>query len=138
MAKILGIDYGTQRVGFALSDDGWKYAFVHETFDYSNKQNIFHYMKDLCQHEEVKEIVIGMPLDQHGHQGKKAKEVLEFAEKIKSELKIPVYYEDERFTSVMAKKLIQEAEKKHKKNKGLIDQEAAKLILQSYLDKKNG
>jgi len=138
MSKILGIDYGTQRVGFALSDDSWKYAFAHETFDYSSKKNIFHYMRDLCEHEDVKEIVLGLPLDQHGHQGQKAKEVIEFSEKVKSELKLPVFFEDERFTSVMAKKLFHEANKKHRKNKGMIDQEAARLILQVYLDKKNG
>ncbi len=81
---------------------------------------------------------MGMPLDQNGQQGKKAKEVIAFSVRLKDELGIPIFFEDERFTSVMAKKLLNEADKKHRHNKGLIDQEAAKLILQSYLDKKNG
>lgn len=138
MAKILGIDYGTVRIGLALSDEGWKYAFGHDTLNRSEKINVFHHLKKLCDDEEVKEIVLGMPLDQHGHQGQKAQEVLIFADQLKDKLNLPVNFEDERFTSVMAKKLFHEAEKKHRKNKGLIDQEAAKLILQSYLDKKNG
>jgi len=136
MSKIIGIDYGTQRIGLAISDDGWQFAVTHDTFEVNKDGNFIDYLHDLCKQEDVKEIVIGLPLDQHGQQGDKAKEVLKFAEQVKKKCKRTVNFEDERFTSVMAKQQLDEAAKKHKHKKGLIDQGAAKIILQSYLDKK--
>lgn len=137
MSKILGIDYGGHRVGVAISDDGWQYAFVHKTLDFTSKT----FLKELakvCHDEDVKKIVLGLPLDQHGEVGKKAQEVIDWSKEIEKILNISIILEDERFTSAMSKKLLHDSGRKKKKPKGDIDQQSARLILQSYLDKQHG
>ena len=137
MSKILGIDYGGYRVGLALSDEGWQYAFVYNTLDFTSNTFIKDLVK-ICHDEDIKKIVLGLPLDQHGEVGKKAQEVINWSKEIEKKLKLPIVLEDERFTSVMSKKLLHNSGRKKKRPKGDIDQQSARLILQSYLDKQHG
>ncbi|XOU94526.1 MAG: Holliday junction resolvase RuvX [Candidatus Kerfeldbacteria bacterium] len=137
MSKILGIDYGGHRMGLAISDEGWQYAFIFKTLDFTSKT----LMKDLveiCHDEKVKKIILGLPLNQHGEVGPKAQEVTDWAKEVEMLLKIPIIFEDERFTSVMSKKLLHNSGRKKKRPKGDIDQQSARLILQAYLDKQHG
>lgn len=138
MSKVLGIDYGSKRVGIAVSDEDRKYSFMRETIINISLESLVNEIKEVCVSEKVEKIVMGLPLDQNGNIGPKAKEVTEFARYLHNQLKIEVILEDERFTSIMAKQLFREAGKKLKKEKINIDKQSAQIILQSFLDKKNG
>ena len=137
MSKILGIDYGGRRVGLALSDDGWQYAFVFKTLDFTSN-TFLKDLKEICHDEKVKKIILGLPLDQNGKIGTKAQEIIDWSKKVEKILELPIILEDERFTSVMSKKLLHESGRKKKRAKGDIDQQSARLILQVYLDKQHG
>ncbi|MBU0597957.1 Holliday junction resolvase RuvX [Patescibacteria group bacterium] len=138
MPKIIGIDYGEKRVGLALSSEDMKYSFDYKTIIYENKHQLFHDLKIICQDEGVGRLVIGLPLDQDGQLGKKAQEVKEFSQGVSEFLKLPFEFEDERFSTALVKQLNREAGKSEKRGKKEIDQQSAKIILQTYLDRKHG
>ena len=88
----------------------------------------------LCLHHEVKTIVIGIPFEMSGAKGKKANEVLQFAEALRLVVEIPVLEWDERLTSVQAERALSTMDVRGNRRKELVDQMAAAIILQGYLD----
>lgn len=138
MSKILGIDYGEKRVGLAISDEEKKYSFSYLTLDGGNKNELLAQLSEICQSEKIDRVVIGLPLNQDGGSGPAAEKVKGFGQAISHRLNIPINFEDERYSSVMAGQLFRESGRKTKQTKNLIDQKSAQIILQSYLDKKNG
>jgi len=138
MAKVLGIDYGDRRIGLAITDEDRRYSFALKTLDNKNQAQYLSELKEICDQESVDEIVIGLPLNQEGEEGPAAIKVKQFAESLKEATGVNCSFIDERFTTVMATKLHQEAGKKAKKTKDIIDQDSAVIILQTFLDKSNG
>lgn len=127
----LGIDFGLAKIGLAIADEETKMAFAFDTL--KNDKEFFKNLKEIVECERVKTIVIGMV--SHKKDPQSTKEKMKFAEKIKKELGVPVEFQDEMFTT----KLAQENIKLHGK-KGIAqtdDQEAARIILQSWLDRQN-
>lgn len=138
MPKILGIDYGDSKVGLALSDEEKKFAFARHTLINLQPSELFQNLALICQKENIEKVIVGLPLNQEGKMGKQAKKVHRFGEDLADFLKIPVEFEDERFSTAMAGQLFQEASKKMRETKSIVDQQAAQIILQTYLDKQNG
>jgi len=138
MPKILGIDYGDNKVGLALSDEQKKYAFARHTLINLQKSELFQSLASICEKENIEKVIVGLPLNQEGKMGKQAVKVQQFGNELADFLKIPVEFEDERFSTAMAGQLFREASKKVRETKGIIDQQAAQIILQTYLDKQNG
>jgi putative Holliday junction resolvase len=138
MPKILGIDYGDNKVGLALSDEQKKYAFARHTLINLQKSELFQSLASICEKENIEKVIVGLPLNQEGKMGKQAVKVQQFGNELTDFLKIPVEFEDERFSTAMAGQLFREASKKVRETKGIIDQQAAQIILQTYLDKQNG
>ncbi len=136
MQKILGIDYGAERIGLAITDDEQRYAFMRQTI--TSSENVFEIVKNICREEHVGTVVIGLPLDQDGRPGKAAKAVQEFGKKIASIISAHVVYEDERFSSRQASALYHQAGIANKDSKRKLDQTVAQLLLQSYLEKQHG
>lgn len=122
--KILGIDYGTKRVGLAISDES--FTLARELKILSPKE-FWEQIEDLVASETVSRIIIGLPLNMSGEQTDTTRDVQKFADKLEEKLAIPMEYMDERLSSVMAGNL-----PGGKKN---IDSLAAQIILQNYLDK---
>ena len=127
----LAIDYGQSKVGLAMADGETKIAFAYETLD--NDRNFFQKMAEIIEEENVRTVIIGIPtyvnreeVEYEGEKlGKKLKKVLPFIE---------IEYQNEMFTTKMAhENLIKKGIKGIKKYD---DQEAARIILQSWLDKK--
>lgn len=137
MSKILGMDYGERRIGLALSSEDGQYAFSYQTLENTGKLDLFSELASICRKEDIKVIVIGLPLNQEGTVGKEAMKVQQFSHELKKYLEIPVEFEDERFSSAMASQLFRESGRTVKETKGTIDQKSAQLILQTYLDRKN-
>lgn len=121
--RILGIDYGTKRIGLALSDELGMFA---KEFDIFSSKDFFTNLPKLIEEQEIESIVIGLPLNMSGEHSDKTREALEFAEKLKKITNLKVDMFDERLSSQMA-----EALPGGKKN---IDSLAAQIILQNFLD----
>lgn len=125
--RYLGIDYGTKRVGLAVSDDGGTMAFPYAILE--NNKKLFEQIINIVGKESLKMIVVGESLDYKGNPNIVMKEMGAFVEKLTRELSVPVVYERE-FLSTQQARFFQ-------KDKKRVDDSAAAIILQSYLDKKN-
>lgn len=134
MGRILGIDFGTKRIGLAVSDPRQIIARPLETI--ANNLTTLHKINKVIEDLSVEAIVVGLPFNLKGERGQKAREVELFIEKLKSSTQLPVYEVDERFTSSTAKDTLLQmgVKKKQRQDKSKIDLMAAALILQSYLD----
>lgn len=133
--RILGIDYGSQRIGLSLSDPLNLIAQPIKAM--KNNSSLIADLKQLSIRENVKLIVVGMPLNLKGQHAQKAEEVQEFIEHLKSEIGIEVVKWDERFTTTIAQKtMISMGTKKKERQKrdGRIDSMAASIMLQGFLD----
>ena len=132
--RILAIDYGTKRIGISLSDPLRILAQPLPTIKVTNIKQVLGEIGNLISEKGVAEIVIGKPLHLKGTKGDTAEKVDAFIEKLKEKFRLPVHDWDERWTSLAAERTIRELGKKPFKHKEKIDQIAAQLILQSFLD----
>ncbi|NMB48328.1 Holliday junction resolvase RuvX [Candidatus Kuenenbacteria bacterium] len=123
-ARILGIDYGTKNVGLAISDREQNQAFVYDTLKMTAK--FWEQLVEICEKEKIDKIVVGLPLSLKGEYTKKTEEVVYFVEELENQTKLLVETQDERLSSVEADK----TGSGHGR-----DEEAARIILQSYLDR---
>jgi putative Holliday junction resolvase len=131
--RCLGIDHGTRRVGLSYGDEiGVATPLPALTFSDPSKQ--WAGIASVVRDRKITDIVIGHPLNMDGSSGPKAKEVEEFAQRLRSEFGLPVHLIDERLTSYEAESTIAPANRRTVRKSGLIDSRAATLILQDYLD----
>ena len=133
MGRIIAIDYGQKKVGFAVTDELQICANGLETVHVSKA---FDFLKDYVSREKVDEIVIGDPRKMDNSQSDSARFIEPFVNRVKKEFPdIPVVRMDERFTSKMAFQTMIDAGlgKKARQNKELVDKISATIILQSYL-----
>jgi putative holliday junction resolvase len=138
MEKIsaLGLDIGEKRIGVAGCDGTGLIATGLTTiYRHSFAQTIDN-IKELVREREATILVIGLPYSLDGTIGKQAEKVQKFARKISKILDLPLEYVDERLTSVEATQQLKSSKKFSTYNKGIIDQQAAKIILQQWLDQR--
>ena len=136
MGRSLGIDLGAKRVGIALSDSLNIIASPLKTLTFNNQKDLLRQIELVISEFNVKTIVLGLPLNMSGIDTPQTKKVREFKSCL-SIFNLPIVYEDERLSSVSAKKsmIIQSVKTGHKKSE--IDMRAAAIILQQHLDKIN-
>ena len=134
MGRILGIDFGDVRVGLALSDKNKLIAFPFRTISYHSKKKLISDLIKIISDHKVDSIVIGLPIGLKGTDTNQTLVVREFAKTLRS-FKIHVFLEDERFSSIIAKKSLIKQNIKTGHNKSEIDQRAASIILQQFIDK---
>jgi putative Holliday junction resolvase len=130
--RILGVDYGEKRVGLAITDELKLLSHSLKVVDTTN--SISEIKKVLYEYGNIEKIVVGIPINLKGEVSFKAKQVLNWIEKLKKEVNIPVVTWDERFTTVSAEDFLLEANVKRKNRKKIIDKMSAQIILQNYLD----
>lgn len=131
--RILAIDYGSRRMGLAVSDPLGITAQGLETLERKNKRSDFGRLERLLREYQVREIVLGYPLRMSGQEGTQSQKVAEFAEELRRRFALPVHLWDERLTSAEANRLLREAELSIQKRAQAVDRMAATLILQSWL-----
>lgn len=131
MYRILGIDYGEKRIGLALSDPMHMIASPYDTI--SNDRQLFTSIRTIMEQEDAKLVVVGLPKGMKGQTTQQTEQVEAFVELLTSH-EIRVELVDERLTSVSAEKALREQGVKTGHNKRLIDQTAAAIILQQFLD----
>jgi putative holliday junction resolvase len=133
MSPILGIDFGRARIGLAISDELRLLAHPLETIP-ANKDSVKK-IAEIVRDRKVDKVVIGIPRHMSGEIGKAANEALEFATKLRALLPCPVETWDERLTTVAANRALSDAGKKTRDTRKIVDQVAAQMILQGYLDR---
>lgn len=134
MPKIVALDYGSKRVGVAISDPENKIAFALKTI---STELVLKYIIDLVAAEKTSLVVIGFPVNLDGSLNEISHEINVFINKLNQKIpEIIIEKYDERFTSVIAKKTILNSGigKQKRQNKSLVDKVSATIILQSYLD----
>jgi putative Holliday junction resolvase len=135
--RILALDIGDKRIGVAMSDPMGILAspltIIERQGDEPDTQAII----DLVKKHGAGKIIAGLPVSLDGKIGGQAQKVQLFVEKLLARLTVPVEYRDERFTTVSARQLMQETQKKGKPDRRKDDAFAAALLLQEYLDELN-
>lgn len=134
--KYLGVDYGDRRVGIAASDSGLIAEGV-TVLTVSSMRQAIEKTADIAAARAVDVIVVGLPLNMDGTEGARADKTRAFGRVLGHVTGKPVEYCDERLTSVEADELMTAAGVKRARREAIIDKAAAKLILQSYLDRNN-
>lgn len=133
--RILALDHGSQRIGVAISDELRMLAHPREFIPAEPFANVVERLKTLVREQEVELIVVGMPRNMDGSYGEAATKVREFVTVLREVICIPVRTWDERLSSVAAQRALKEAGRHGSKNiRKRVDQSAAAVILQSYLD----
>jgi len=135
--RLMSFDFGTKRVGIAVTDPLQIIATGLTTI---HPKDIIEYLKKYMQTEQVERFIVGEPKQMDGTASQSAQHVKGFVTLLKKNFPaIPVELIDERFTSKMASATIAQSglKKSDRQNKGLIDTVSATIILQSYLEKKN-
>ncbi len=134
MNPILAIDFGRARIGAAISDQLQLLAHPLETIPANERATSR--VAEIVGEKKVDHVVAGMPRQMNGQIGAAANEVLQFVEKLRAILPCPVVTWDERLTTAAAQRALRDAGKKTRHTRGYIDQVAAQMILQSYLDRR--
>ncbi len=136
MERIIGIDYGSARVGVAQSDPLGIFASPVETVP---SAKIIDYLQSYTLREPISKFVVGYPLNLDGSHAQAAPDVDKFLVRLQKAFPdVPVALEDERFTSVLAHRAMIDGgmKKSDRRNKNSVDKISAAIILQAYLDKK--
>jgi len=135
----MAIDWGQRRIGIALSDESRAIASPHKVVQrVGSLARDLECIVNLTRENSVSLVVFGLPVRLDGSMGPEASGVLEVAEKLGQKIDIPVKTWDERFSSVEAERALIDGNVSRKKRRGLVDQVAAALILQTYLDSGSG
>jgi putative Holliday junction resolvase len=132
--RILALDHGTKRVGLALSDETATIAQPLEFLAAEPMDQFLARLKAIIDDRNVEEILIGLPRNMNGTYGPAAEKAQELATRLRAEFSIPVKMWDERLTSTQANRYLIEAGMRRDKRKTKVDQTAAAILLQSYLD----
>ena len=133
--KLAGIDFGSVRIGVAISDPDRIIASPYEIYTRKNERLDAEYFKRLVREERIVRFVVGLPLHLDGRLSEKAREALAFGAWLSELTDRPVDYMDERFTSVEAGYYLREAKMTMKQRKKRTDKIAAQILLANYIER---
>lgn len=135
--RILGIDYGDARTGFAISDPTGFLASAVETFHSRRMEEVAQRTAEHVKAYQAEELVLGFPKNMNNTQGPRAEKTLELKQRLEELLPgLPITLWDERSTTVSAIQILNTTNTRGKKRKNVVDSVAAVLILESYLNYK--
>jgi len=132
--RVLAIDYGSKRIGLALSDPLLIFSYSYKTI--LNDDKLWQNLDQVIKEKEIVKIILGMPYQENGNLSSNAPMILKFKEALSKRYSLDVIEWDESQTSERAKEIIirNVAGKKKRRDKGLIDRGSASIMLQEYLD----
>ena len=133
--KILSIDYGEKRIGLAISDENEKLASRFLTLENRSQKKSIAEIKKIILEKNIQKIIIGIPIGLKG-ESEQTRNIKEFSAKLSENIEIPIREVNEVFTSKMAEENLLQAGVKSRDIKEITDQEAARIILQDYLNRK--
>lgn len=131
--RILAIDFGEKRIGIAITDPLNIFAYPLTTI--LNDSKFWQNFQKIISEYTVVQILLGYPLKESGDQSTSSKAVIKFKEELEKRVSIPIELVDERYSSEIAKQRIIESvgSKKKRRDKSLVDKNAAAVILEDYL-----
>jgi len=133
----MALDVGERRIGVALSDPLGSFAQPHTTVAVEGRKSDLPKLAAIARDHEVEALVVGLPLHMHGEEGEAAKRARRLGNALGGALGIEVTYWDERLTTVQAERTLIDGGMRRRDRKGVVDQVAAVLILQAYLDSRS-
>jgi putative Holliday junction resolvase len=131
---VLGLDYGTVRIGVALSDFTETIAHPKTFIPATPLSDSLSAISEICLSNNVSRIVVGLPKHMNGDEGDSAAAARKLGAAVAEKTSLPVEYIDERLTTISADNILNECEVKGADKKDKIDSIAAAIILQNYLD----
>lgn len=135
MGAVLAIDYGTKRVGLAVTDIDRSYTFPRDTLLRSTTESEIAHLKQLCAEDGVELIAMGLPINADGTHGPMAKAAQRYAAVLTTHLEIPHVFVDERYTSQEAEEYLRELYPRDtRKRRQMRDRAAAVIILRTFLE----
>jgi putative Holliday junction resolvase len=135
MKRFLGIDFGKVRLGLAISDELGFMSHPLETLRMRDVNKVTKRIAEIVREKDVQRVVVGLPRNMDGSHGSSAEEALTFATRLREYLSCDVVTWDERLTTVSANRALREAGRSTRETRGYVDQVAAQMILQDYLDR---
>jgi len=132
--RIMAIDYGTKRLGVAISDPGCTMAHPLKTVAVHADGSHMDELLKITTDYEVKRVIVGLPLNMDGSVSEIAREVMSWAQNLEIFLDLPVEFFDERLSSFDAHELLMAHQVRGRKRRKVVDKIAASLILKEYLD----
>jgi len=136
--RTLAIDYGSKRIGLALSDPTGTLARPLPFLPAKTDAKLAREISALAQKEQATLILLGLPRHMNGSLGETAAAVQAFAAVLEKTTQVPVKLVDERLSTVQASRQLRESGRDARAQRGLIDSEAASVLLQGYLDMQGG
>ncbi len=133
MHKLMALDIGTKRIGIALSDYLHITVSGHSYIERKPENIAIEHIKKIAGENNVKKIIIGVPLNMDGTQGFQAQDCLDFSKNLENDFEI--IKEDERLTSNQAEENLRNRKINYRKEKGLVDIESACIILEQYIER---
>lgn len=133
--KLLGVDFGDKRTGLAISNDGQTIASGIDQISVGGMQKTAVAVANMAKERGVVAVVVGLPVNMDGSHGPRAEHCEKFARLLAHELDIPVVMIDERMTTMVASRYLNETDTRGQKRRGVIDTLSAQIILQNALDK---
>jgi putative Holliday junction resolvase len=130
---ILAVDWGRKRVGLAVSDSSHSMAFPLKLLDRSSDQTEFHAMRKVVAENGARSIVIGWPMHVSGDSGQNSPAILAWTQTVCIPLGLPVFFADERYSTVLAEEFLRETGRKAARRKVMIDSMAAREFLQEVM-----
>ncbi|RKY04094.1 Holliday junction resolvase RuvX [Candidatus Poribacteria bacterium] len=134
MPVIMGLDVGDVRIGVAFSDPLLFGAHAYGSIERKSDEEAIRRIAELVEERKVERIVVGLPLTLKGRVGEQGEKVREFIRMLREKVDVPIIEWDERLTTAAAERILREMGVPGRKRRKVIDQVAATLILQSYLD----
>ena len=135
MSRLLGIDYGTVRIGLALSDPTRTLASPLPFLENNSPQQVTQALSELIQTHQISALIIGLPRNMDGTYGSSAQKVRDFISQIQKDIPLPITPIDERLTTAQASKQLTGIGLNQKQLRKKVDSSSACLILQQYLDR---
>jgi putative pre-16S rRNA nuclease len=132
--RVAGIDFGTVRIGIAISDPGRSIASPLENYTRQGPEQDARRFRRLVAEENVALFVVGLPVHLSGQESRKSQEARQFGKWLQETTGLPVVFFDERFTSVEAEQHLLGADMTRKKRKARLDKIAAQILLAAYLE----
>ena len=132
--RLAGVDFGTVRIGLAVSDAQQSLASPLETYTRRNEELDAKYFINLVANEKIVGIVIGLPVHMSGDESEKSAEARDFGRWLTEQTEVPVDWIDERYTTAFARDVLSQSGLSGKKRKAMLDKIAAQAILSTYLE----
>jgi len=132
---VLALDYGTRRIGIAVSDEEGQFAFPAGFLACQGRERDLAALGRLIAERSIRRIVVGLPIHMDGRRGEAAVAAEEFANAVAEMSGLPVEMLDERWTTREAERALRESTRGRKKRRGAVDSAAATILLRSYLER---